>query len=81
MPHETEDLALVDRTSAILYRGIIGACPVERVHRSHAEPDRIIETSSNPRLSPPTYADSYVIVCRDYCDMALDAEPVVEAAP
>jgi hypothetical protein len=30
MPHETEVLALVDRASAIVYRGIIGACPVER---------------------------------------------------
>jgi len=30
-------------------------------------------------VRPPTYADSYVIVCRDYRDMALDAEPVVEA--
>jgi hypothetical protein len=32
-------------------------------------------------VRPLTYADSYVIVCRDYRDMAVDAEPVVEAAP
>jgi hypothetical protein len=31
------------------------------------------------KVRPPT--DSYVIVCRDYRDMALDAEPMVEAAP
>src|SRR5690349_21374882 len=31
-------------------------------------------------VRPPTYADSCVIVCRDYRDVALDAERVVEAA-
>jgi hypothetical protein len=30
MPRVADVLALVDRTSAIVYRGIIGECPVER---------------------------------------------------